>query len=150
MRFDELWKSIDEKIGVDLLDQYLADGGDINARDPDFSWTLLHLACEHMNHDLIRALSAAGADLNARTNHQGWSPLHLAVDADTDSWVQANDPFDELTFSTTCLLLSLGADSSVRDRDGLTPRDIAAEYGIDVAEKYDNLTKNWIDGASRE
>ena len=140
MRFDELWKSIDKEKGVDSLEQYLSDGGDVDARHPDSSWTLLHLACEHMNHDLIRALAAAGTDLNAREEAQGWRPLHHAVDTDIDSVWQTRHSLDELTFSITRLLLALGADPGVRDSNGLTPRDMAAEYGTDVADKFDNLT----------
>ena len=141
MRFDELWQSIDEEKGVDSLAQYLSDGGEVDARHPDSSWTLLHLACEHMNHDLVRALFAAGADLNAREDAQGWTPLHHAVDIDIDSVWQTTYSLDGLTFSTTRLLLALGADPGVQDRNGLTPRDVAAEYGPAVVGKFDKLTR---------
>ena len=54
------------------------------------------------------------ADLNAQATYNGMTPLHLAVDIDMDSVSQASDTEqefrDKLTFSTTRLLLSLGAD----------------------------------------
>ena len=140
MEFDELWNSVSEDRGVDELRRYLRDGGSVNVRHSDSTWTLVHLACEHMNLDLIRTLSEAGADQNARDRNQGWTPLHLAVDTDIDSVWQAENSFSQLTFSTTRLLLALGADPTIRDNEGNTPRDIAAGYGTEVLNRYDNLT----------
>ena len=88
---------------------------------------------------MIEALAKAGADLNVR-NHQGWTPLHLAVDIDIDSVSQSRGDMDHLPFQTVRLLLSLGADPTVRDERGKTPRDVAAAYGNNVARQYDCLT----------
>jgi ankyrin repeat protein len=140
MRLEELWNWIDDDKGVDLLEQYISEGGDVNARHPNSGRTLLHIACEHQNHNFIRALTKAGADLNAREKNQGWSPLHHAVDIDIDSIWQMEHSYDGLTFSTTRLLIALGADPGVLDKNGRTPRDMVAEYGKQVADKFDDLT----------
>jgi len=129
---------------LERLRAYLAEGGDVNARDPTSGGTLLHESCEHQNYRLIQALAEAGADLNAQEPYTGWTPLHLAVDIDIDSVSQATRDVEgfnrELTFSTTILLLSLGADPNVRSYEGETPRDIASYYGAYALQRYDGLT----------
>jgi len=126
------------------LGAYLAEGGDVNAPDPVSGWTLLHKSCEHQNYRLIQALAEVGADLNAQEPYTGWTPLHVAVDIDIDGVLQATRNEEEfrreLTFSTTALLLSLGADANVRNHKGEMPRDIASHYGADALQRYDGLT----------
>lgn len=138
---DELWMSVGQESGVDAVERYLREGGDVDVRHPDSAWTLLHLACEHLNHDLIRVLVAAGADLNAR-NHQGWTPLHQALDIDIDSVWQTQHSFDTLTFSTVRLLLALGADPRLRCDNGLTIREAAAQYGAAAVARFDELVSS--------
>ena len=137
MQFEELRWLIGDERGVSELPGYLAAGGDINAAIPNSGWTLLHCASEQQNLPMIEALAKAGADLNAR-NHQGWTPLHLAVDSEIDCVFQSGGDKDDVTFQTVRLLLSLGADPTVRDERGKTPRDVAAAYRM--ALQYDRLS----------
>jgi ankyrin repeat protein len=141
MTFLELWRSIDESNGVVELKQYLDAGGDVNVHHPDAVWSLLHLAVEHMNYPLIEALVNSGADVNDRgtVEGSGWTPLHVAVDIDIDSVLQEHNSFEKVTFSTVHLLLSLGADPTVRASDGRTPRDIVARYSEDLLSRFDTL-----------
>ena len=138
MTADDLGQLIAGGRGPTELAAFIAAGGDVNAAEPRSGMPLLHLACEHQNMDAIRALVDAGANLNARDSF-GQAPLHIAVDIDIDSVVQANGL--ELEFETTQLLLSLGADPNVQDRQGLTPRDWAARYGERAVEQFDRRTK---------
>ena len=139
MQFDELWKQIDETCGIAELQRFLAAGGNVDQRHPKSGWTLLHAASEVQNIELIQALIAAGANLNCK-NHQGWTPLHLAVDADIDSVIQSGSDSREITFSVTRVLLSHGADVTIQDTNGQTPRDVAATYGADLARSLDSLS----------
>jgi ankyrin repeat protein len=130
-------QAIHQGRGTAELPAFLAAGGDVNALDPRSGMPLLHLACEHLDLDAIRALVAAGADRNARDAF-GQTPLHVAVGNDIDSVVQADGP--EFRFETARLLLSLGADPTLRDGRGLVPRDVAARYGGGVLGTFDRLT----------
>ena len=139
IRFEQLFRQTAHERAVSWLSRYLAAGGDVNSAHANSGWTLLHAASENQNLTMIEALAKAGADLNVR-NHQGWTPLHLAVDIDIDSVSQSRGDMDHLPFQTVRLLLSLGADPTVRDERGKTPRDVAAAYGNNVAHQYDRLT----------
>jgi ankyrin repeat protein len=140
MTFDELRTAIAEDRGVAELHEYLAAGGDVNARDPVSSWTLVRDGCEHLNLPVIRALAEAGADLNALTDYDGWTHLHHAVDIDVDSVSQASsdeqDFRERLTFPTTRLLLSLGADPTIPNDKGETPLDMIMRWGEEVWERF--------------
>jgi ankyrin repeat protein len=137
MTTEDLGQLIAAGRGAAELPAFVAAGGDVNATEPRSGMPLLHFACEHQNLDAIRALVSAGARINAKDS-VGQTPLHVAVDIDIDSVVQANG--SELQFETTRLLLSLGADPSVQDCQGLTPRDWAARYGARAVEQFDRRT----------
>lgn len=145
LTLEQLFKAVGEETGLPEFHVYVAASGDVNACDPDSGWSLLHLACEHMNISLIQALADGGADLNAQNDHDGWTPLHTAVDIDTDSVWQAtqreSDFLTQLTFSTTRLLLALGADPTIADHKGETPRDLAAHGGPEALAQFDVLTR---------
>jgi ankyrin repeat protein len=137
MTAEELGQLIHEGQGADQLPAFLASGGDVNAIDPRSELPLLHLACEHMNFDAIRALAGAGADVNGK-DAAGQAALHVAVDIDIDSVIQANG--STMTFETTRLLLSLGADPTISDSQGKTPRDWAENFGPNALEQFDRET----------
>lgn len=148
MTVDEFQEAIKNEGGPRHLLRFLAFGGDVNARLADSGSTLLHLAVEYDNLPMIRALVEAGADIEAR-EASGWTPLHHAVDLDVDSAGQRAGPAEgdfmrALRFSTTELLISLGADTEAQRADGLTPRDMAACYGEEVVRKYDEAVANAI------
>lgn len=67
----------------------------------------------HPNAEAIRFVVDQGADINAR-NERGETALHAAVTSHGAANVKA--------------LLSLGADATVKDNDGLTAADVAARF----------------------
>jgi ankyrin repeat protein len=138
MQFDELWRRIDGTRGIAELRQFVMSGGNVDQRHSMSGWTLLHVASEYQNLALIQALIAGGANINSQ-NHHGWTPLHLAVDADIDSVIQSGDGSGEITFLATRALLSHGADVTIQDAKGKTPRDVAAAYSADLALRFDSL-----------
>ena len=138
---DELTDAITRGASPRAVLQFVAFGGDVNARLADSGLTLLHLAVEYEHLPMIHALIDAGADIESRAA-SGWTPLHQAVDFDIDTASQttgwaAGDFIRTLTFATTKLLIALGADAEARCVDGRTPRDMAAAYSEEVAKKYD-------------
>jgi len=110
----------------------IAHGADVNARDTLFGNPIVMWACiglVYVNLDdpasnryedrmaIIEQLVAHGADINAQCN-DGETALHVA------SKYQA--PF-------VALLLRLGADPAIKDRDGKLPIDWSRENGLDEA-----------------
>jgi ankyrin repeat protein/tetratricopeptide (TPR) repeat protein len=101
-----------------IIEERLARGGDINAKDEN-GWTLLHEAAHEGDIELVEMLLAKGADVNVK-NDAGLTPLYYAV--------QENN-------ATTELLLAKGADVGVRNASGQTVLHTAAEAGnTDVVE----------------
>jgi ankyrin repeat protein len=139
MDLEELWHSIDETHGVAEFHAYLLEGGDPFGTHGESRSSLLHQACAQENLTLIRELVERGLPINAR-DKWGQTPLHIAVDIDIDSVNVRLGDVSEMSFTTTRLLLSLGADPSVQDGNGLTPREWAAKYGPDVLEQFDRRT----------
>ena len=91
---------------------------------------------------MITALFNFGADIEMR-DFNGWTPLHHAVDFDIDSAGQISWEegafFSRLSFATTALIVSFGADLSSQLENGETPRDKAARYGEKVLKRYDEI-----------
>lgn len=136
MTFSEFIQLIDEKGGVEEFHRYTASGGDVNATHVG-GLGLLHQAVEMCNQELIRALIAHGADINIRAA-DGSTPLHIAVDIDIDGAIQSGQ---EVTYTITQLMLSLGADEKVKNKSGEIPRDVAAAYGQRALALYDSVSQ---------
>lgn len=94
-------------------------------------FTALHIAVEYYELEIIRDLCAHGADPNAR-KPGGWTPLHLAVDVEADSAHQEERP---PAVELIKALLAAGANSSLTDDNGKTPKDLANEWEHTIAAR---------------
>ncbi len=77
----------------------------------------IHVAAAEGKRDALTHLLSKGADMNA-LDEQGRTPLMLAVEADQDEIVR--------------LLLFLGADTTIKDKDDKTALEIAQDKGYNV------------------
>jgi ankyrin repeat protein len=94
----------------------LLDGGaSVNAKviNSD-NRTSLHEAAAQGSVDLVKLLLDRGADINAVTSDQNQTPLHWAEKVGN--------------IGTADLLIQRGADSTVRDKNGTTPLELAPNY----------------------
>jgi uncharacterized protein len=119
------------------VQRYLDEDGDPNRRT-EHQQTLLHIAAQNGDLEVVKLLVARGADLNTKGFH-GYTPLHLAVDADCDTSPRDGRRATELPLTT--LLISLGADESIRDDDGEIARDCAVAYGTRETALYDAIPR---------
>ena len=94
---------------TEALKQALADGADVNARNPEFGSTLLSIAAVMGYTKAAATLLEHGADINARSR-DGGTALHAAA-------------FFGHT-ETAKLLLEKGADTTIRDNNGAIPLDV--------------------------
>lgn len=142
MSFEELVAHWYERIRISDIESYLDDGNDINYQDPRpgpgyprKGWTLLHYAARNGHHrGVLEYLASRGANLNI-VDSDGWTALHLAIDHDFVAATQDGRMPAELP--TAEILLKLGADDSIRDKEGRTARDLLDKFG--VASVFDQV-----------
>jgi len=106
-----------------LVRQLLRRGADASYL-PSMGLAAIHCAVEQLDEGMLCLLLKAGAEVNVATGI-GWTPLHIAVDVEADSALQAEEqPSPQLTR----LLLDAGADPLLREHQGRTAMDIAAQH----------------------
>jgi len=104
---DSIWSAV--KTGdVEAINQHLADGADINARDSELGITLLSWAALFDQTEVIELLIKKGADVNAK-NRDGATPLHAAAFLGRTEAAE--------------LLIQKGADVNAKNNNGETPLD---------------------------
>ena len=94
-----------------LLDK----GANPIARDTSYDAAPIHFASWSNHIEIVKLLLSRGVDVNLVNGHNGETPLHHAVSAES------------VAFELIEFLLANGADPSIRNKDGKTPLDIAAE-----------------------
>ena len=130
---------------IDAVRKYLNDNTvDVNGKDR-WGWPALYWACENGHCDVAELLLDHGADINATTSNYGVTPLMAACYSGHTSitklllgrrgcHVNAVDNGGDTALhkacwdgSTECVkeLLAHGADTSIKNKDGETPLDIA-------------------------
>ena len=98
---------------VALVNELLKQGAELEWRDPRGGRTALAIACRNGSDEAAEALCAHGAELDARDDSQR-TPLMLAA------W-EGHTKICEM-------LLALGADPSLKSKQGKTALDCAREY----------------------
>jgi tankyrase len=89
--------------------------------------TILHHAVRFRSPDAVRALIAMGANVNQACQRSGSTPLHRAV---TSTGAPGTAGMQAEAREIVSLLLAAGADPSIRNRNGKTPGDYAADETI--------------------
>lgn len=119
---DDLQDSAFLYAGAEGLDEILRltleHGADVRSTNR-YGGTALIPASEHAHVETVRILLRAGVPVN-HVNNLDWTALHEAI-------VLGNGSEDHVT--VVRLLLRNGADPSIRDGDGVLPRDLAANRG---------------------
>ncbi len=95
---------------VDAVRDYLDEGGDPYATEPEFGATLMSMAGYAAQLDVVALLIERGVDVNHR-DARGNTPLHAAARFGNDEIVG--------------LLLENGADAEIENRGGRTPEELA-------------------------
>ena len=95
-----------------LVNELLKQGAELEWRNPDYGSTWLAVACINGSYEAAEALCAHGAEVDARDRNQ-YTPLMRAA---------------YMGRTKICeMLLALGADPSLKDKDGKTALDWARE-----------------------
>ena len=97
---------------IKAIEQHLAAGKDVNAKDDLYGDTPLLWAAGFGQKEVAVLLIAKGADANAKAK-EGWTPLHYATGGNDKEIVE--------------LLIAKGADLNAKDVDGETPLNWAEE-----------------------
>ena len=137
LSFQDVISRAPDEHWIEAVQAYLHSGGDINRVHERQGWSLLHFAAEHQNAEVIGYLVENGANVEIR-DHSGWTPLHLAVDADIDGAIQDRKVPRMIA---TRALIRAGADPTVKDEEGNTPRDIASGYGEKALALFDSASR---------
>lgn len=128
---------------LDVVELLLAHGADVRARD-SVGTTCVDVATGLSSHvrdssqkawictarrtpDIIRTLVRHGADVNARDQF-GSTALHTAVWGGLDR-AYIDDQVPQARLAVVASLILVGADKTIRDKDGRTPLDVAREMG---------------------
>lgn len=93
----------------------------VSSRD-GYGCTPLHLAVQTPNIEVVSCLLTYGASVTAQDNNQR-TPLHLAAKSGR---LEAVD----------MLVTMHGADTSIEDKDGLTPQQLATEFDQTNVTKF--------------
>ena len=109
----------------EIAEQYLAGGGDVNARDGVYEFAPLHYAARFGNKEIAEVLIADGADIKAK-DKWGYQPIHWAAYHDRPDIVE--------------LLMAKGADVNARTSLDQTPLQLAQERSntatIEILRKH--------------
>ena len=111
------------------IEQHVAEGTDIDAKDPAGGASALIVAALYGQTEAARVLVDNGASVNSR-NNDGATALHVAAFFCHPE--------------TVALLLDQGADPGARNRFGQTPLEtVAGEWNSDLAGIYDMVAGLW-------
>lgn len=128
--YEEMMLHVGSEYWIYAVQAYIEAGGDINRPSEDSGWSLLHYAAEHRNAEVIFYLAENGADLNMYSRGEN-TPLHIAVDSDIDCERQMQRELQEMP--VTSAFIKVGANTTLRNGNGETPRDFVGRSGGEKA-----------------
>ncbi|KAK9128498.1 hypothetical protein Syun_017295 [Stephania yunnanensis] len=99
---------------LEVMRLLLLKGADVDAKTED-GRTALHLAVEEYHRDCAKLLLASGSRPDSRGAHNGDTALHVAAGLGDEGMVK--------------LLLQKGANKDIRNQNGKTAYDVAADCG---------------------
>jgi cytohesin len=125
--FKETLHKACEKVNIEAVKQFLADGADVNAKDDAYGGlTPLYVVATK---EIAELLIAEGADVNAKDDCES-TPLHSASTLGHKEVAE--------------LLIAKGADVNAKEDDGRTPLDWAIEHNhpktADLLRKHGGKT----------
>lgn len=141
---------------IDKVKEYLAEGGDVNAKRGQFGNTLLHTAANEGHLETVKLLIENGANVNLR-NNSGFVPLSHAISHPLPTPGGKGPCIRCLTLKhmeIAKLLIEQGADVNARDfyegwplNTAITYKNLDAinmliEHGADVNAKSEIRTSN--------
>jgi ankyrin repeat protein len=109
------------------VQEFLANGADVNVYQNDYGGTPLHMAVIFCHKEIVKLLLVAGADVNAK-DKDGWTPLHIAVGRPRSELQELLLPHElhRLDFRGIAKMLIVnGADVNAKNVDEETPLDLA-------------------------
>lgn len=126
----------EQELTSEQIQAYLNSGANPN-QTGEQGVTLLLCATEALNSEWISLLLEKGANIN-QADANGWTPLHTSVDASIEAGIMLGQ-----TVEMDCvkLLIEAGADESLVNKTGQTPREVAACYGQGMLDAYNALSK---------
>jgi ankyrin repeat protein/beta-lactamase regulating signal transducer with metallopeptidase domain len=134
--------------------RFVEKGPDVNDRDEQLNWTLLHWAACSGTKDVAEFLLAKGADVNAKGEFNDPPLLYAAATGQKDlvelllargAKVDAGDSFGTTPLhkasenghrETVALFLAHGADINVKTENGFTPLHLSARRGRKEVVKF--------------
>lgn len=146
------------------LERLLLTGTDVNCVDPGGRTPLMHaVLAQDADEAMIRFLIQRGADPNRHDTGQRWTALHFAARdqklaivgalLQVGAFVNAEDVFGNTPLwrcvmetrvdsNVVELLLKYGADPSLKNRQSVSPRDVAERTGkTAIVQQLDSTRK---------
>jgi tankyrase len=114
-------------VQIEVIRLLIRNGADVNERDR-VGVTPLHRAVRFRSPEAVRILLENGADPNAVDRRSRSSPLHRAV---TETGAPSTAGKSKQVEEIVKLLLAHGADPTLRNKAGKTPRDYVRRPEID-------------------
>jgi cytohesin len=124
------------------VQEFLANGADVNVYHNDYGGTPLHMAVIFCHKEIVKLLLAEGGDVNAK-DWKGGTPLHIAVGIPSGELQEllTASSLHRLGFRGIAkMLIAKGANENAKADNGATPLDMASGKTADLLRKHGGKT----------